>query len=421
MRVRLILLAGALLLGGWGIYVWKGGASPDGFVELGKAATSERFPEAGTGKTPPQTAALGPSEPSTAAEGKSGGSAVARVVVTPVHKGEVPIYLSGIGTVQAYYTVNISSQVDGIIQKMPFQEGQDVKIGDTLVVIDPTTYQAKLDLAKAQKERASVQLENAKTNLWRDEELLKHEFASQKQTDNERMLVGQYTADVAQYDAEVKFAQAQLDYATIRSPINGRISIRNVDPGNLIRAGQYTTMVTVVQLKPISVLITLAAKELERHGIALGVTKLPVFAYAENGVTPLGRGEVEAVNVSVNQTTGTIILKASFPNEQEKLWPGDFVDCRIIVDKQNDGLTVPTASVRQGPKGDYVWVVTPDNTAELRPVRVKQSLGGTSLVVGRVQEGDKVVLDGYQRLQSGARVTIVPEGSEVGSTVSRTE
>ena len=421
MRVRLILLAGALLLGGWGIYVWKGGASPDGFVELGKAATSERFPEAGTGKTPPQTAALGPSEPSTAAEGKSGGSAVARVVVTPVHKGEVPIYLSGIGTVQAYYTVNISSQVDGIIQKMPFQEGQDVKIGDTLVVIDPTTYQAKLDLAKAQKERASVQLENAKTNLWRDEELLKHEFASQKQTDNERMLVGQYTADVAQYDAEVKFAQAQLDYATIRSPINGRISIRNVDPGNLIRAGQYTTMVTVVQLKPISVLITLAAKELERHGIALGVTNLPVFAYAENGVTPLGRGEVEAVNVSVNQTTGTIILKASFPNEQEKLWPGDFVDCRIIVDKQNDGLTVPTASVRQGPKGDYVWVVTPDNTAELRPVRVKQSLGGTSLVVGRVQEGDKVVLDGYQRLQSGARVTIVPEGSEVGSTVSRTE
>ena len=121
---------------------------------------------------------------------------------------------------------------------MPFQEGQDVKIGDTLVVIDPTIYQAKLDLAKAQRERATVQLENAKTNLWRDEELLKHDFATQKQTDQERMLVGQYTADIAQYDAEIKYAQAQLDYATIRSPINGRISIRKVDPGNLIRAGQ---------------------------------------------------------------------------------------------------------------------------------------------------------------------------------------
>jgi multidrug efflux system membrane fusion protein len=418
MRVRLILLAGAVLLGASAIYAWKSGNPSTDLVESGQAATNQRSSDTGAGKNFPQAAALGrPSLP----DDNPKDSAAPRVTVTPVRKGEVPIYLSGIGTVQAYYTVNISSQVDGVIKQMPFQEGQDVKIDDTLVVIDPTTYQAKLELAQAQKRRAMVQLENAKTNLWRDEELLKHEFASQKQTDQERMLVGQYTADVAQYDADVKYAQAQLDYATIRSPINGRISIRNVDPGNLIRAGQYTTMVTVVQLRPISVLITLAAKEVENHGIALGITKLPVFAYAENGVTLLGRGEVQTVNVSVNQGTGTIILKASFPNEQEKLWPGDFVDCRIVVDKQNDGLTVPSASVRQGPKGDYVWVVTANNAAELRPVRVRQSLGGTSLVTGRLQEGDKVVLDGYQRLQVGGRVEIVPEANEIGSKVSEVE
>ena len=418
MRVRFLIFAAVSLLGGWAIYVWKGGGPAEGLVETGKAATSERFADAGAAKSRPPTAPLGRA---TSPDEKPAGSAPARVVVTAVRKGEVPIYLSGIGTVQAYYTINIASQVDGTILQMPFEEGQDVKAGDTLVLIDPTTYQAKVDLAKAQKERAIVQLENAKTNLWRDDELLKHEFVSQKQADQERMLVGQYTADVAQYDAQEKYEQALLDYATIRSPINGRISIRNVDPGNLIRAGQYTTLATVVQLKPISVLINLAAKEVEQHGISLGVTKLPVVAYAENGVTPLGRGEVQTVNISVNSTTGTIILKANFPNEDEKLWPGDFVDCRVIVDKQHDGLTVPTAAVRQGPKGDYVWVVTPDNIAELRTVRVKQSLGGASLITGRIQAGDNVVLDGYQRLQPGSRVEIVPETTEVGSRTSNTE
>ena len=165
------------------------------------------------------------------------------------------------------------------------------------------------------------------------------------------MLVGQYTAEIAQYEAEMKFAQAQLDYATIRSPINGRISIRAVDPGNLVRAGgENITLVTVVQLKPISVLITVAAKELERHGISLGLTSLPVVAYPRTGLLRSAVVKFGRSSRTVNQTTGTITLKASFPNEQEKLWPGDFVDCRIMVDKRNDGLTVPTAAVQQGRK-----------------------------------------------------------------------
>jgi multidrug efflux system membrane fusion protein len=419
MRVKVVFLIAALLLGGGAAYVWNTSEFAAGdWVQPGRAATRASVPRISGDKTSPEAATL---QHFSAPVDRSKGSGVTRVVVTPARKGEVPIYLSGIGTVQAYYTVNIKSQVDGVILKMPFDEGQDAKAGDPVVIIDPTTYQAKLEQAQALKARATVQLENAKTNLWRDEELLKHSFATQKQTDQERMLVGQYTAEIAQYDADIKFAQAQLDYATIRSPINGRIGIRAVDPGNLVRGGENITLVTIVQLQPISVIITVAAKELARHDISLGLTSLPVAAYSENGVTPLGRGEVRTVNNTVQQTTGTIQLKASFANEQYKLWPGDFVDCKIMVDKRNDGLTVPTAAVHAGPKGDFVWLITPDNTAAIRPVRVRQSIGGTSLIEGNVQAGDSIVLDGYQRLLVGSRVEIAPEGTDVGSKMSSTE
>jgi membrane fusion protein, multidrug efflux system len=417
MGVRIVLLVAALLLGGGLVYFRGPGASNTGdVVERSQAAITASSPETSTAIT---------SSPGKMLQGLANSddrrSRVVRVAVMPVRRGEVPIYLSGIGTVQAYYTVNLKSQVDGVILKMPFEEGQDLKAGDPVVIIDPQTYQAKLEQAQAAKMRATTQLENAKANLWRDQELLKHDYTTQKQTDRDQMLVEQYSADVAQYDAEIKYAQAQLDYATIRSPINGRIGIRNVDPGNLIRAADNATLVTVVQLQPISVIITVAAKELERNNISLGLTNLPVVAYSENGVTPLGRGQVQTVNNTVDQTTGTIKLKASFGNEQYKLWPGDFVDCKVMVDKRNDGLTVPSAAVHHGPKGDFVWVIKPDNIAELRLVRVRQALGGTSLVEGNLQASENVVLDGYQRLQVGSRVEIAQDPTEVGSRTSATE
>jgi multidrug efflux system membrane fusion protein len=410
MRIRIALIAVAAFLICGGVFVWSQGAqfSAD-WIERGQAATSEELRRAslpGISNPTEETPAVAKPAP---------------VVAATVRQGDVPIYLSGLGTVQAFYTVNIKAQVNGVILKMPFSEGQDVKEGDVLVSIDPETYQASLEQWQAQKQRATVQLVNAKSNLWRDEQLLQHDYATQKQTDTDRMLVGQYTADIAQYDANIKYAQAQLGFTTIRSPISGRIGIRNVDPGNLILATDNTTLVTVVQLQPISVIVTVPAKELARNDISLGQTNLPITAYAENGITPLGQGQVETVNNTVDQTTGTIKLKASFDNDQVKLWPGDFVDCKIVVEQRHNGLTLPTAAIRHGARGDFVWVIQPDNTVAVRPILVRQTVGGTAVIEVGVDANEKVVLDGYERLLPGSHVEIVPAKPDDGSKFSRVE
>jgi len=411
MRARVVLLIIALTLGAGGAtHLWNmGGRTLVGWVERGQAATTKDSPQAAL-TTWPRPFEENPTD-----------KKAVPVVAAMVHQGDVPIYLSGLGTVQAYYAVDLKAQVDGVILKMPFEEGQDVKVGDPIVIIDPQTYQARLEHAQAQKARATAQLENAKTNLWRDEELLKQNVSSQKQTDQQRMLVGQYTADIAQYDADIKYAQAQLDYSTIRSPINGRIGIRKVDPGNLVRAADNATLVTIVQLQPISVIITVPAKELAQNDISLGLTDLPVIAYSENGITPLGRGQVKTVNNTVDQTTGTIKLKANFNNEQYKLWPGDFVDCKVIVETSRNGLTVPTAAIRHGPRGDFVWVIQPDSTVAVRPVRVRQTVGGTAVIKFGLGPNEKVVIDGHARLLPGNPVEIISAKSDHESRISSTE
>jgi multidrug efflux system membrane fusion protein len=334
------------------------------------------------------------------------------VVVAPVRKNDVPIYLSGLGTVQAFYMVAVKSQVDGVIVRVNFREGQDVKTGDPLVIIDPQTYQAKLEEVQGLRDRAIAQLENAKLNLSRNEELLKKDFATQKATDRTKMEVAQYTAEIVQHEGQIKYAQALLDYSTIRSPINGRIGIRKVDPGNLIRAADNLTIATVVQLQPISVIITLPAKALQRNNVSLGLTNLPVIAYAENGITTLGRGEVQMVDNTVDKTTGTIQVKALFSNDQVKFWPGDFVDCKIIIEQRRDGLTVPTAAIRRGARGDFVWVIQPDNQATIRPVKLRQNLGGTAVIEDGLEAGERVVIDGYVRLTPGTRVKIASADSD---------
>ncbi len=332
-----------------------------------------------------------------------------RVVAAPVVEATVPILLSGIGTVIPYNTVDTKAQVDGVIMRLNFVEGDDVKIGDPLATIDPTPYEARVAQWQAKKQRATAQLENAKVNLWRDQQLLAKDFATQKQTDAETALVGQYTADIAEAEAQIKFSQNQLDNTIVRSPINGRTGIRRVDPGNYIRAADNTNIVTVVQTQPISVIITVPATALAETGVSSGMIDLPVTAYAQDGTTLLDRGKVEVVNNVVDPATGTIKLKAIFTNTRNKLWPGDFVDCKIAVESRHEGLTVPSAAIQHGPRGDFVWVVNAEFVAEPRPVRVKQVLSDVALIDRGLQADETVVTEGQYYLRTGSRVAVVPE------------
>jgi len=401
MRLKYLLIPVALGLVAGGVYFW----SPDGGLRGGQVTTTEAAPSPPANRNGDRTA----SAHEHTGRGRRGAVStdVVQVVTAQARVSDVPIFLSGIGTVIAYNTIDIKSQVDGVILKMNFQEGDDVKAGDPLVIIDPEPFEARLEQWQAAKVRAQAELENAKTNLWRYQQLATHDFATQKQVDATSSLVEQYTADVAEDDAKIKFAQTELGFTVIRSPINGRTGIRHVDPGNLIRAADNKNIVTVVQLQPIYVIITVPATELAEAGVSQGLSDMPVFAYAENGRTQLDRGKVQTVDNVVDPATGTIKLKASFPNERYKLWPGNFTDCRVMVGKRHNGVTVPTAAVRHGPKGDFVWLIRPDNTAEAKSVAVKQTLGDTALLDRGLQGDEKVVVEGQYYLQSGSRVEIV--------------
>jgi membrane fusion protein, multidrug efflux system len=358
-----------------------------------------------------------PTNPATGAERAE----TVRVVVAQVKQSTVPILLSGIGTVQAYNTVDTKAQVDGVILRLNFKEGDDVKVGDPLVTIDPAPYEARVMQWQAAKQRATAQLENAKTNLWRDQQLLAKDFATQKQTDGETALVGQYTADIAEADAQIKFAQNQLDNTIIRSAIDGRTGIRHVDPGNFIRVADNTNIVTVVQTKPISVIITVPAKALAQAGISSGMTDLAVSAYEQDGIALLDRGKVQTVNNIVDPATGTIKLKANFANERSKLWPGDFVDCKIVVESRHDGLTVPAEAIQHGPKGDFVWSVGADSVVSPKRVRVRQTIGDDALIDRGLEADETIVVEGQYYLRTGTHVAIVPELPGDRSETSVTE
>jgi multidrug efflux system membrane fusion protein len=416
MPPKYFLIPAGLALVAVGIYF----LSPAGGLLGGHAAT--------TAATPPPAPARSAGERTASTREKAGrglrrplGTEAVPVVVAPAKVSDVPVYLSGIGTVIAYNTIDMKSQVDGVILKMNFQEGDNVKAGDPLIIIDPEPYQARLEQWQAAKLRAQAELDNAKTNLWRYQQLATHDFATQKQVDNTSALVEQYTADVAEDDAKIKFAQTELNFTVMKSPINGQTGIRHVDPGNLIRAADNKNIVTVVQLQPIFVIITLAATELAAAGVSQGLSKLPVFAYAENGKTQLDRGTVQTINNEVDPATGTIKLKASFPNERLKLWPGSFTDCRVMVEKRRNGVTVPATAIRHGPKGDFVWLVRPDNTAETRAVAVKQTLGDTALLERGLQGGEQVVVEGQYYLQTGRQVEIVTKEPGDESELSSAE
>jgi multidrug efflux system membrane fusion protein len=328
------------------------------------------------------------------------------VVVAAARTEDVPIYLSGIGTVQAYNTVNVQTQVDGQISQILFQEGQDVKAGDKLAIIDPRPYQAQLQQQVAVRMRDQALLQGARLDLARYIELVKKNYATQQQVDQQQAQVGQYEGAVLNDEAQIAYAQTQLGFTNIVSPIDGRVGIRQVDVGNFVRAAQGTTIVVVTQLKPISVIFTVSAEAVERSKLDLGIAHVPVIALAQDDATELDRGSADVVDNMVDQATGTIKLKANFPNANLKLWPGNFVNGRLIVDTRRDGVTVPSVAVRHGPRCDFAWIVRPDQTAVTRCVTVGQTFADRTLIEKGLAKGAQVVVDGQYRLDEGSKVEI---------------
>jgi multidrug efflux system membrane fusion protein len=342
------------------------------------------------------------------------------VVAGVVKKRDVPIYLDGIGTVQAFNTVTFHPQTSGILTQVAFQEGQDVKKGDLLAVIDPRPLQAQLDGAVAKKNQDLAQLNNAKVLLSRDSDLFKKGALDNQTYDTQRYLVDQLDATVKSDQASIDNAQTQLSFTQIIAPFDGRCGIRQVDQGNYVTPA--STLVVLTQLKPISVVFTLPQQNLLTVNEAFAKGPLKVDALDSTQKNLLDEGSLTVVDNEIDPTTGTIKLKATFPNLNLKLWPGQFVNSRLLVSTRHDGIVVPASVIQRGPNGSYAYVITQNKTAEMRPVQVAQIDGGQALIDNGLQEGEQVVVDGQYKLQPGSPVEITtPNKPAKGKELTQTD
>lgn len=336
------------------------------------------------------------------------GQQAAVPVFAAAAKGEnVPIILRGIGSVQAYNTVTIKSRVDGNIIQVPYQEGQDVKAGELLLRLDPRAYQAALDQATANQEKDQATLANAQLNLARDAAIVSANLAvTRQQYDNDKATVAADQATVDSDKAQIEAAKVNLDYTAIRSPIDGRTGRRMVDIGNLVQASAATPLVVVTQMKPIYVAFSLPGNDLTRIREAMAKHPLTVAAFDGDDAKQIADGKLTLVDNQVDQTTGMVTLKATFPNGDEALWPGAFVNAHLILDTVENGVTVPSAAVQMGPKGTFVYLIKPDSTVDARGVDVIQIEKNTALIGKGLQNGDKIVVSGIDRLYPGAKVAV---------------
>ena len=330
----------------------------------------------------------------------------------PVVAGEAelrdfPIYLNGLGIVQPYYGVTVRARVDGELQQVYFQEGENVQKGDLLAQIDPRTYQAQLDQAKAKKAQDEALLANAKLTLQRDAQLIKNSVIDQQTYDTQKYTADQMQAQVQADQAAIDNAQTQLDYTHIVAPIPGRVGIRLVDPGNIVRSTDTGGMVIINQVQPISVLFTLPQQDLKKVRDALAQNKsLKVLALDRDNLSTLSEGTLAVLDNQIDSTTATVKLKATFANANYELWPGQFVNVRLLVGTRPDAVTVPAQAVQRGPNGMYVYVLGADGKAEMRTIKVGSVEDNRMLVESGLQAGERVVVDGQYRLQPGASVEI---------------
>jgi multidrug efflux system membrane fusion protein len=332
------------------------------------------------------------------------------VMTTQVSVSDMPLVRVGLGTVAAYNAVNIHSQVSGTIQKIGFVEGQTVQSGDLIAQLDPRPLQAALQQAQANLDRDEANLANAQINLNRYVPLLKQGFSTQQQVGDQAASVAQLRAAIASDQAAIDNARTQLSYTTIISPISGVTGIRRIDIGNIVQPTDATPIVTITQIQPISVIFTLPQKDLPEVQAAIRKGPLRAIAYLQDGTDTLGEGTLLLVNNQISQASGTVELKATFPNKTGKLWPGEFVQVRLITGVQAAAVSVPLSALQQGSAGQQVFVAS-GNTVHLRPVKITETLDGRALVSDGLKAGDTVVTSGQYRLQDGTEILAVPLGS----------
>ena len=335
-------------------------------------------------------------------------------VVTVLAKAQdMPIYRAGIGTVTPNFSVTVKARVDGELDKVGFAEGQDVKKGQLLAQLDPRTLQAQLLQAQAARAKDDATLANARIDLKRYETLITQDAATQQQVDTQKALVNQLAASVKADDAAIKFAQVQLDFTTITAPISGRVGARLVDPGNIVHAADATGIVVINQIDPISVLFTLPDDAVQETIHALDNKKpLLIQAFARDGSSLLGAGYLTLLNNQIDTTTGSVQLKGTFPNPQHNLWPGQFVNVRLLLGTRAKAVTVPEAAVQRSQSGVYIYVED-DATKTVRNqlISLVQIQDGTAVVGSGLSAGERVVVDGQYKLKPGSKVVEVARGA----------
>jgi len=349
------------------------------------------------------------------ARGRSGAGGADRVVpvlVIPAARRDVPIHVEGLGTVTAFKTVNVRTQVDGRLDRVAFKEGQPVKRGDLLAQVDSRPFTIQLHTAQAALARDQAQLQGAELNLRRYEAVVAQKLIPQQQVDDQRALTEQLKGTIRSDQAQIENAELQLAYARITSPIDGVTGIRLVDQGNVVHAGDPGGIVVVTQLDPIAVLFTLPQDDLPRVVRAQSGGPPVVEILPRDGDKPLAKGELALIDNQINQNTATLRLKAVFPNPEHLLWPNQFVKARLQLEVRKGVLVVPAAAVQRGPQGTFVYTVGPDEKAVVKAVQVDTVTGGEALLAGGLEAGDKVIVEGQNQLRPGARVSVRQPGAD---------
>ena len=326
------------------------------------------------------------------------------VGVAAVKEGDFNVYLTGLGSVEAFYTVSLKTRIDGQIMQVNFHEGQEVKAGEVLIVIDPRPYQVALDQAKANLQKDEAQLANAKAQYDRNKVLYEQGVVAKQDLDTMQASFGTFEGTIAADKAAIQNAELNLTYCYIKSPIDGRIGLRQVDPGNYVTAAGGTAMVVITQLHPIAVVFTLPEDQLQSVAAQMKRGPLEVDAYSRDDQTKLATGKLVTIDNQIDQTTGTAKLKSVFDNPENTLWPNQFVNVHLLLETRKEAISAPASAIQRGPEGSFVYVVDANNTVQMRPVKVALTQGAIVVIASGLQAGDRVVTDGQEKLQAGSRV-----------------